>query len=326
MGRRFEGGPAPARTSAGGETRFRATAQALGAIGNPNPTRPQRAAYNRGMFVAIYDMRARADAVDAFRAAWADVTRELFLHCGSLGSRLHRTADPTHFIAYAQWPSRAAWSAVRDFDAGPALLDARARMRAALESSTTAFELEVDTDLTGRVTFEGGRAPATGDALTAALTYADARAAIAWLGATFGFVPRLVVPGEGELVRHAELVLGGAVVFVSSAAGRGAGQGTGQGAGDEGGGEAPLPERRQAERRQAERRRAELRLDHTLCVWVADPDAHYRQAVAGGARILHELQDEPYGARGYMAADPEGHQFYFSDYVPGAHWDADGGM
>ena len=59
-----------------------------------------------------------------------------------------------------------------------------------------------------------------------------------------------------------------------------------------------------------------------LCVQVDDPDAHFARAKAAGAVILQELKDEDYGSRGYMAKDPEGHQWYFGTYRPGAHWGA----
>ena len=44
-----------------------------------------------------------------------------------------------------------------------------------------------------------------------------------------------------------------------------------------------------------------------LSVFVPDPDAHHDIAVAAGARIARPLTTEEYGARGYMALDPEGH-------------------
>jgi uncharacterized glyoxalase superfamily protein PhnB len=61
-------------------------------------------------------------------------------------------------------------------------------------------------------------------------------------------------------------------------------------------------------------------VSQALSVRVTDPDSHYRGAQAAGARILRELRDEEYGSRGYMAADPEGHVWYFGTYQPGAHW------
>lgn len=126
------------------------------------------------------------------------------------------------------------------------------------------------------------------------LTYADAAAAIEWLCAAFGFERRLLVPGEEGDVRHSELSLGRAVVMVSSPKpeqGRGAPEGT---------------------------------FSTALSVYVADPDAHHARAVAHGAEVVHELQDEEYGARGYQARDLEGRLWYFGNYRPGAWWDAGG--
>lgn len=243
------------------------------------------------MFVAIYELCPKPGQEAAFAETWAEFTRQIFRHCGSLGSRLHTTDDPGRTIAYAQWPSRAAWEAASSDD--PAFRAARDAMFATLASNQTLFELESEVDLLQRATHAEGRAPARGDALTIALTYADARAAIAWLELTFGFEARLVVPEPDGGVRHSELVLGSAVVFVSSA---------------------PASEPPAA------------RPDHTICVWVADPDAHYRRAVAKGARIVQELRDEHYGARGYMAVDLEGRRWYFSDYVPGEHWTQDSAL
>ena len=125
------------------------------------------------------------------------------------------------------------------------------------------------------------------------LTYDDAPAAIDWLCRAFGFTRRFVVEGEGGRVEHSELSLGTGVVMVSSAK-------------PEGGRISP--------------RGLGGKLPTALSVFVPDPDAHHEHAVAAGARILRPLQDEPYGARGYMAEDPEGHQWYFGDYRPGGYW------
>lgn len=126
------------------------------------------------------------------------------------------------------------------------------------------------------------------------LSYDDAGAAIDWLCNAFGFMKRLVVPGAEGTIAHSELSLGSGVIMVSSSrpdAGR------------------------------VSPRRLEGRSGHALSVCVPDPDAHYQHAVEAGARILRPLQDEEYGARGYMAEDPEGHQWYFGNYRPGAYWE-----
>ncbi|MBM3777664.1 MAG: glyoxalase [Acidimicrobiia bacterium] len=125
------------------------------------------------------------------------------------------------------------------------------------------------------------------------LTYDDAPAAIEWLCRAFGFTKRFVVPGEGNRVEHSELTLGTGVVMVSS----------------------PKPDDgRVSPRHLAGQAQA-------LSVFVAEPDAHHAQAVAEGARIVRPLQTEDYGARGYMARDPEGHLWYFGNYRPGEYWE-----
>ena len=126
------------------------------------------------------------------------------------------------------------------------------------------------------------------------LCYEDAPAAIAWLCRAFGFTERLVVPGPDGTVMHSELSLGNGVIMVGS----------------------PKAERGFI----APKRHAGS--SQCLSVRVDDPDAHHARAVAAGAVITRPLQDEDYGSRGYMATDPEGHQWYFGTYRPGAYWGA----
>jgi len=126
------------------------------------------------------------------------------------------------------------------------------------------------------------------------LTYDDAPAAIDWLCRAFGFTKRFVVSGPNNRIEHSELSLGTGVVMVSS----------------------PKPEDRRVSPR------ALAGSAQALSVFVADPDAHHKTAVAAGARIIRPLQDEEYGARVYMAVDPEGHMWYFGNYRPGEYWDA----
>ncbi len=124
------------------------------------------------------------------------------------------------------------------------------------------------------------------------LTYGDAPAAIEWLCRAFGFTQRLVVPGPAGTIMHSELSLGGAVVMVNSSR-------------PEAGRVAPP---------------TDGPVHGALSIFVADPDAHYARARAADAKITQELKDEEYGARGYMATDPGGHQWYFANYRPGRWW------
>jgi uncharacterized glyoxalase superfamily protein PhnB len=127
------------------------------------------------------------------------------------------------------------------------------------------------------------------------LAYEDAPAAIDWLCRAFGFSKRFVVPGLDGRIEHAELSLGTGVVMLSSP---------------------------NAELQWTSPRGHVGSASHALSVYVADPDAHFQRALAAGARMIRPLQDEEYGARGYMAEDPEGHRWYFGNYRPGAYWDA----
>jgi len=125
------------------------------------------------------------------------------------------------------------------------------------------------------------------------LTYDDALVAIDWLCSTFGFIKRLVVPGENGSVMHSELSLGTGVVMVSS----------------------PRPEAKRLGPRSSGGAVS------TLSVYVANPDEHFANAVAAGAHIVRPIQDEEYGARGYSVEDIEGHQWYFGNYRPGQYWE-----
>jgi uncharacterized glyoxalase superfamily protein PhnB len=49
-----------------------------------------------------------------------------------------------------------------------------------------------------------------------------------------------------------------------------------------------------------------------LVVHVADVDAHFTHAKAGGAEITREPSDQEYGQREYSVRDPEGHPWYFA--------------
>lgn len=118
----------------------------------------------------------------------------------------------------------------------------------------------------------------------------DAEAAIGFLERAFGFRRRLVVPGPGGRVLHAELTLGTGVVMLGSA----------------------RPERG------CHSPRSPGGSSGGLSVRVEDPDAHCARARAAGAQIVQEPRDEEYGSRGYLCRDPEGHLGCFATCRPGA--------
>lgn len=68
-------------------------------------------------FAVLYRWRLKDGAENQFVEAWAAITRFLREERGALGSRLHRCDDGT-YMAYAQWPSREAWSAMQGSPSG----------------------------------------------------------------------------------------------------------------------------------------------------------------------------------------------------------------
>ncbi|MEN3334618.1 MAG: hypothetical protein V7641_3983 [Blastocatellia bacterium] len=84
------------------------------------------------MFVVIYRWKIKQGMEEQFRAAWSKATQAIVLRYGALGSRLHQ-ADDGSWLAYAQWPNRAQWEAMR---AGlPADAEASAIMRDCIDPS-----------------------------------------------------------------------------------------------------------------------------------------------------------------------------------------------
>lgn len=125
------------------------------------------------------------------------------------------------------------------------------------------------------------------------LFYRDAPAAIEWLERAFGFVPRLIVPGPDNAVRHGEMSLGSSVIMVSST----------------------RPEQKWLSPRDLPG------INQLICMYVDDVDAHYARAVQAGAEMIQELHGSDHGARSYECRDPEGNVWSFGDYRPGGFWE-----
>jgi len=134
-------------------------------------------------------------------------------------------------------------------------------------------------------TYREGNGQAGPASLFPGLHYADGQRAIQFLSAAFGFTPGLVVPGADGTIAHAELHLGADTLMLGSS---------------------PKDEA--------------LWNGHSqmTSVRVVEPDQHFERARAAGAVILRPLEHTSYGARGYIARDPEGFVWNFSDYQPSA--------
>jgi len=124
------------------------------------------------------------------------------------------------------------------------------------------------------------------------MRYRDAGAAIEWLCRAFGFHKHLVVPGEDGSIAHAQLTFGNGMIMLGSS--------------------------RDDEYGKLVRPPADLggRCSQSAYVIVDDADAHYRRAVAAGAKIVLDIEDKGYGGRGYSCRDPEGHVWSFGTFDP----------
>ncbi|MGH9867669.1 MAG: VOC family protein [Candidatus Polarisedimenticolia bacterium] len=121
------------------------------------------------------------------------------------------------------------------------------------------------------------------------LRYHEARKAIRWLSAAFGFVEVFSVPESGESVRHAQLRLGTDIIMLGSVR-------------PDDGMDSPKTLRRATQ---------------ALYVQVQDPDAHCERARLAGAEITSPPTDTDFGSRDYHALDLEGHPWTFGTYRPG---------
>lgn len=125
------------------------------------------------------------------------------------------------------------------------------------------------------------------------LFYRDPAAAVEWLGRVFGFTRRMAATGPTGEIMHAELSLGSGVIMLSGI---------------------------NADRDWLSPRSLQG-VNQSVCVYVADPDAHHARALAGGAEVMLPLTTKDYGARDYTCRDLEGHVWTFGTYRAGEYWE-----
>jgi uncharacterized glyoxalase superfamily protein PhnB len=118
--------------------------------------------------------------------------------------------------------------------------------------------------------------------------YKDNRAALKWLQKAFGFEPSEVLTDAQDNILHAEMSHGDGVIMISS----------------EFTSWAKSPEAVGG----ANTQRVHVRLNKGI-------DEHCARARQAGAKIAMEPADQFYGDRTYMAVDPEGHHWTFSQAV-----------
>jgi uncharacterized glyoxalase superfamily protein PhnB len=129
------------------------------------------------------------------------------------------------------------------------------------------------------------------------LRYRDAPAAIEWLCQAFGFEKHLVVPNDDGTIAHAQLSFGNGMIMLGSVL------------------------KRESEFGSLMKQPGEIAGGQTQSsyVVVADADAAYTRAKAGGAKVVMEIRDEDYGGRGFSCYDLEGHLWSFGSYDPWSH-------
>jgi uncharacterized glyoxalase superfamily protein PhnB len=124
-----------------------------------------------------------------------------------------------------------------------------------------------------------GEGTARGGRIIPALRYRNAAAAIDWLCDAFGFERKMVVPGEGGRVAHAELTLGNGMIMLGDVK-------------TEYGRLVAAPVKGDP-------------VTQGIYVVVEDADAHYTRAKAAGAEIVLDIKTQDYGGRDYTARDLE---------------------
>jgi uncharacterized glyoxalase superfamily protein PhnB len=120
------------------------------------------------------------------------------------------------------------------------------------------------------------------------LAYKDNRSALRWLEAAFGFEPSEVLTDSDGNIVHAEMTHEDGVVMIGS--------------------EWADWTRSPASLGGKNTQRVHVRIERGI-------DEHCARARQAGAKIVMEPADQFYGARTYIAADPEGHYWTFSQAV-----------
>jgi len=103
------------------------------------------------MFVASYHFEVHPNKNEEFEEAWKEVTQLIYLHCGSLGSRLYKSGKHSYF-GIAQWPNKETWE-TGNIEAHDNL-QWRAKMRECCVKIEHLAELELVHDLWMEKTFK----------------------------------------------------------------------------------------------------------------------------------------------------------------------------
>lgn len=123
------------------------------------------------------------------------------------------------------------------------------------------------------------------------MAYRNAPEAIEWLCRVFGFEKHAVHPGPNNTIMHAELTLGDGMIMLGSV----------------------NDDYSHFRKQPDEIGGAETQSVNLI---VSDADAICARAKAAGAETLSDIEDKPYGGRGFTCRDPQGHIWNVGTYDP----------
>ena len=126
------------------------------------------------------------------------------------------------------------------------------------------------------------------------MAYQDCVKAIDWLEKAFGFERHAVyMDPDGKTVMHAEMSFGNGMIMLGSTSK-----------------ESPYAKYR------VQPDEVGGRETRSVSLIVSDAEAIYRSAKAAGAEILFDLEQKPYGGKGFTCRDPEGYMWHIGEYDP----------
>jgi heme-degrading monooxygenase HmoA len=96
------------------------------------------------MFCVVYEFKVKNGLNAQFEKSWAEFTEAIYRVRKTHGSRLHKTNDPSVYVAYAQWPSKESFDAIIS---GEVYTASEQKMRAdlteSLESTKVVYKLDL---------------------------------------------------------------------------------------------------------------------------------------------------------------------------------------
>lgn len=126
------------------------------------------------------------------------------------------------------------------------------------------------------------------NSLTPAVSYRDAKAALAWLEKAFGFEVSMIITDDKGEIGHSEMRYGDGLIMI----------------GNEWSDDHKSPKSIGGKNTQS----VHVHLNE-------DIDKHCARARQAGAQVLQEPSDQFYGDRTYRARDPEGHIWTFGQTI-----------